>query len=104
MRREHWQQLDPGGAAAVPAPTSGVPPPPPPPPPGRRPTERRRPIHIDPADLARIAYQAYGETTGHKNFLGEPMPAFKNLGPVIQAAWTNAAKAIADACKEEPDA
>lgn len=61
-------------------------------------------IPTDGLDLARIAYQAYGDTTGHTNFLGEPMPAFDDLGAVIRAAWTNAATAVADACREEPDA
>ncbi|MFK0173428.1 hypothetical protein ACIQU5_32060 [Streptomyces sp. NPDC090306] len=48
-------------------------------------------------ELARIAYEAYGETTGHRNFRGEPMPDWTDLGDTIQQAWTNAAAAVARA-------
>lgn len=44
--------------------------------------------------LARIAYEAYGETTGHKNYAGLPMPAWEDLGDTIQTAWVNAAAAV----------
>lgn len=43
-------------------------------------------------DVARAAYAAYGETTGHKNFRGEPMPAYDELGTTIQNAWRAAAR------------
>lgn len=45
-------------------------------------------------ELAQIAYRAYGETTDHKNFRGEPMPAWDNLGDRIQTAWINATVAV----------
>lgn len=40
--------------------------------------------------VARAAYAAYGETTGHKNFRGDPMPDWADLGDTIQRAWRNA--------------
>lgn len=45
-------------------------------------------------DDARAAYAAYGETTGHKNFRGEPMPEWEGLGDTIQRAWVNAAATV----------
>jgi hypothetical protein len=46
------------------------------------------------ADLAEVAYAAYGASTGHKNFRGDPMPAWEDLGEAIQTAWTAAALAV----------
>lgn len=46
-------------------------------------------------DLAKVAYRAYGETTDFKNYRGEPMPEWENLGARIQAAWLAAAGAVA---------
>lgn len=37
--------------------------------------------------LAARAYNAYGAVTDHKNFRGEPMPAYSDLPEKIQAAW-----------------
>lgn len=45
---------------------------------------------------ARIAYAAYGESTGGKNYQGNPMPPWEHLGDAIQAAWLAAAEAVAD--------
>ena len=45
--------------------------------------------------LAQVAYQAYGRATDGKNYRGEPMPAWEDLGPVIQGAWIKAARAVA---------
>jgi hypothetical protein len=45
--------------------------------------------------LARAAYDAYGETTDHKNYAGLPMPAFDDLGDTIQAAWRASVAAVA---------
>lgn len=47
-------------------------------------------------DLAKMAYRAYGETTNFKNFQGNPMPAWEDLGEPIQKAWIAAASAVAD--------
>ena len=44
--------------------------------------------------MAKIAYAAYGETTGFKNFQGNPMPAWEQLGEPIQKAWIAAAEAV----------
>ncbi|MCP9947295.1 hypothetical protein [Actinomadura madurae] len=51
-------------------------------------------------ELARTAYDAYGETTDHKNFRGDPMPAWEDLGERIQNAWRAAARAVAEAVGE----
>ncbi|MFI1767533.1 hypothetical protein ACH41H_36550 [Streptomyces sp. NPDC020800] len=50
---------------------------------------------LDPQDLAKVAYTAYGGATGGKNYRGEPMPAWEDLGRAIQTAWEVAAEAIA---------
>lgn len=42
-------------------------------------------------DLAQRAYDAYGAETDHKNFRGEPMPAWDDLPCKIQDAWRSAA-------------
>ncbi len=42
-------------------------------------------------DVARAMYAAYGETTGHKNYQGNPMPEWGDLGENIQRAWLAAA-------------
>lgn len=42
--------------------------------------------------IAREAYHAYGATTDHKNFQGNPMPAWADLPEKIQLAWMNAVK------------
>lgn len=47
--------------------------------------------------LARHAYAAYAVVTGGKNYRGEPMPAFDDLGDTIQTAWRAAAEAVARA-------
>jgi hypothetical protein len=48
----------------------------------------------DQVDDARTAYAAYGDTTGHRNFRGEPMPEWTDLGDTIQRAWIAAAAAV----------
>jgi hypothetical protein len=57
---------------------------------------------IDPVDLAKTAYAAYGEATGGKNFRGEPMPAWDDLGTPIQTAWVAAAGAVFKAVVTPP--
>jgi hypothetical protein len=49
----------------------------------------------DPDELARKAYAAYGESTGNKNFRGEPMPTFDALPDAIKTAWRAACEAVA---------
>ncbi len=43
-------------------------------------------------DVARAMYAAYGEITGHKNYLGNPMPDWADLGDTVQQAWLGAAR------------
>lgn len=50
----------------------------------------------DQIELAKLAYAAYGQTTNFKNFLGNPMPGWDDLGDRIQAAWVSAANAVSD--------
>lgn len=45
--------------------------------------------------LARLAYTAYGSATGYRNFRGEPMPEFDDLGASIQNTWRTATQAVA---------
>lgn len=44
--------------------------------------------------LARVAYEAYGHATGFKNYRGEPMPLYGDLGSTIRDAWEAATCAI----------
>lgn len=44
--------------------------------------------------LAKVAYRAYGAVTGFKNFRGDPMPEWADLGDTIQAAWIAATQAV----------
>lgn len=48
---------------------------------------------MDTNKVARLAYSAYGAVTGGKNFRGEDMPVFDDLGDTIQAAWMAAVTA-----------
>lgn len=48
-------------------------------------------------ELARKAYAAYGATTGHKNFQGNPMPTWQQLPGGIRLAWRNATAAVYNA-------
>jgi hypothetical protein len=45
---------------------------------------------------ARHAYHAYGEVTSFKNYQGNPMPDFDDLGETIQAAWRAATARVVD--------
>jgi hypothetical protein len=44
-----------------------------------------------------IAYEAYGVSTGHLNFQGGEMPAWKDLPEAIRKAWEAAAEAVIEA-------
>ncbi len=46
---------------------------------------------VDDTVLARETYNAYGQVTGFRNFQGDPMPGWDELGETIQAAWVAAA-------------
>jgi hypothetical protein len=41
-----------------------------------------------------VAYAAYGMATGNKNFMGDPMPEWKDLPVIIQEAWQAAASTV----------
>lgn len=47
--------------------------------------------------LAQIAYDAYGESVGWKNYQGLPMPSWEDLPPAIQQAWRAAVDAAVGA-------
>lgn len=48
-----------------------------------------------PTELAKTAYAAYGESTGHRTHDDRPMPDWADLGPQVQSAWVSAAGAVA---------
>jgi hypothetical protein len=48
----------------------------------------------DITELAKRAYTAYGSVTGFKNYQGNPMPEWDNLGETIQAAWCAAVRNV----------
>lgn len=45
-------------------------------------------------DLAKIAYEAYGKSTGGLNYQGLPMPAWEELPEPIRQAWDAASQAV----------
>lgn len=48
-------------------------------------------ISLTPVERGERAYAAYGAVTSNKTFLGDPMPAWEDLGDTIQSAWIAAA-------------
>jgi hypothetical protein len=56
---------------------------------------------LEPEDYAKIAYQAYGETTDFKNYQGLPMPEWNALTETIRKAWIKAALAAIEAWRIE---
>jgi len=54
--------------------------------------------------MAKLAYAAYGQTTNFKNFQGNPMPNWDQLGDTIQAAWVSASNAVASYLEGPPAA
>ena len=54
--------------------------------------------------LAQIAYEAYGDMTGGKNYQGLPMPEWADLPARIKAAWNASVNATVKAALDEwPD-
>lgn len=45
-------------------------------------------------ELGKVAYLAYGDVTGWKNYQGLPMPTWANLPQGIRDAWNAAARAV----------
>jgi hypothetical protein len=58
---------------------------------------RARTADWSPEDFARLAYDAYGKSTGGKNYQGLPMPTWLDLPEPIQQAWMAAAGAVRQA-------
>lgn len=63
-----------------------------------------------PRSLAQAAYAAYGESTGHTNYQGLPMPEWEQLSDRIQSAWVEASSAAVQhhlaglfGCRPTPD-
>lgn len=46
------------------------------------------------ADLARLAYEAYGKQSGGLNYQGLPLPTYDAVGEKIQANWEASTQAI----------
>ena len=58
--------------------------------------EREKPSP-DVADLARVAFEAYGQSTGGKTWDGKPIPPFETIRertPHVAAAWEAAVVAV----------
>ena len=51
--------------------------------------------------LAQIAYEAYGDVTGHLNHVGLPMPEWADLPAQIKAAWNASVNATVTAALED---
>ena len=49
--------------------------------------------HAERVEMAQVAYQAYGDTAEWKNYRGEPMPTWDELGERIQTCWIMATSA-----------
>lgn len=49
---------------------------------------------LEPDDLGKVGYNAYGKVTDWKNYAGLPMPEWGELSGNIQQAWAEAAVAI----------
>lgn len=45
-------------------------------------------------ELAQVAYEAYGQSTGHRTHDDRPMPTWDDLGDRVQRAWIEAAGAV----------
>lgn len=50
--------------------------------------------HAEYPDLAQGAYAAYGQSTGGRNFRGDPMPEWDDLPEAIRTAWQAAAQNV----------
>lgn len=44
--------------------------------------------------IAERAYNAYGDVTGRRNYQGNPMPNWADLGQTIQDAWCAAVRCV----------
>jgi hypothetical protein len=48
-------------------------------------------------DYAQIAYEAYAEHQGWKNYQGQPIPTWDSVRQDIKEAWDVAARAVLEA-------
>jgi hypothetical protein len=53
-------------------------------------------------EVAKVAYAAYGSSTGNKNFRGEEMPTWDGLTPEIRIAWAEAVHAAIEFANRKP--
>ena len=51
------------------------------------------PVMVDPRDIAAHFYDVYCQSSGGKNFRGDPCPAWADLPEAIQKHWTAVARA-----------
>lgn len=58
---------------------------------------------LEPDDLGRVGYIAYGNVTGWQNYQGLPMPEWEELAGNTQQAWAEAAVAIVAAANANGD-
>lgn len=63
----------------------------------------QQPAEVDPVVRAKAAYSCYGDVAGWKNFRGDPMPRWEDLGEKIQNCWIAASAAAASHRPAEPD-
>lgn len=58
---------------------------------------------LEPDDLGRVGYIAYGNCRGWTAYNGEPMPEWEELSGAIQQGWAEAAVAIANVVRSSND-
>ena len=51
-------------------------------------------------EIAKEAYEAYGKSVDFKNYLGTPMPEWRDLPVAIKDAWHTAVMRIMDIMNE----
>lgn len=51
-------------------------------------------------DFAKIAYEAYAEHQGWRNFQGKPIPPWHEVLQGIKNAWAVAVAAVMEACED----
>ena len=50
-------------------------------------------VHVDPRTIAAHFYAVYCESSGGKNYRGDPCPVWEDLPDAIRQHWTAVAKA-----------
>lgn len=58
---------------------------------------------LEPDDLGKVGYIAYGNVTDWRNYAGLPMPEWEELSGNIQQAWAEAAVAVVAAARSAND-